>query len=341
MTHSIRQQDIASLLGVSISTVSLALRNAPQVADETKIMIRETASQLGYRLPPTDLKQHNQVKCISYISSNTADDHFYGKILNGVEASCRQHNITLHYSHLQEINDRALNDYLETDGLLLVGSTNPDVVMQLKALNRPMVLVDSNQHQMGLDRVVTENQGSVFQIVFKLFDWGYRKIAFMHGPEGHPSFVERWLGYRTAMEALRLETNEIICDEAQPNYVTHAIQESWAKQNGTLNFDAIIVFNDCAAIEVQQAIKNLGLRIPEDIAVVGFDDIDISNLIHPSLTTLHVDRERLGRAGLERLLFRIHNPHTPTVSIAIDPTLVIRQSAGPQNHQPWSKAGAT
>ena len=323
----IRQQDIAEKLGLSVSTISLALRNSPQVSVEKRALILETARQMGYSRAQSE--QRIEVKRLTYISPIAAMDAFYGKVLIGAEAACRQRKIALHYSHLEEPDTWVLDYYREADGLLLVGSVDPKIVLQLKALGRPMVLVDNNLPQLGLDRIVTENYGSVYSAVTRLYKWGHRKIMFIRGPDGHPSFKDRRRGYHDAMKDLELETQEIFCQSLEGHLVDCLLTDLFNPQHTRPDFTALVAYNDGAAIEAHHTLLNLGIRMPEDIALVGFDDLEAVRILQPSLTTCHVEREMLGKMAVERLLERINNPTEPTVSIMLDTTFIVRQSAIP------------
>jgi DNA-binding LacI/PurR family transcriptional regulator len=325
----IRQQDIAKELGLSISTVSLALRNSPQVAEETRVLVLEAAKRLGYARPAAP-EQRTEIKSIAYIGTAAARDAFYGEVLSGAEAACRQRNIVMHYSRVEELNPWALSQYKEADGLLLVGSIDPEeVILKLKELGRPMVLVDNRLPQLDLDQVVTKNYDSLYRTVCKLWEWGHRQIAFICGPEDHPSFVERRQGYRAAAESLGMAPVEIHCHSLESLYVKQVLTEYLESVGRKPGFSALIAFHDAAAIETHHTLQDLGFRIPEEMALVGFDDIEMSQLVWPSLTTCHVERALLGRLGVELLLERINAPQAPSLTYAIDTTFIIRKSARP------------
>ncbi|MGB8214021.1 MAG: LacI family DNA-binding transcriptional regulator [Anaerolineales bacterium] len=323
----IRQQDIADKLGLSVSTISLALRNSSQVSVEKRALIIETAQQMGYSR--IQCEQPVQVKRLTYISPVAATDAFYGKVLSSAEAACRQRKIAMQYSRLEEPDAWMMDYYRDSDGLLLVGTVDPKMVLRLKALDRPLVLVDNNLPQLGIDRVVTENFGGVYNIITRLYQWGHRKIMFIRGPNGTPSFDERRRGYRAAMEDLNLETREIFCQSMEGHLVDCLLNDLFNSNKSKPDITALVAFNDGAAIEAHHTLHTLGIRMPEDIALVGFDDLEMDRLLRPSLTTCHVEREMMGKLGVERLLERINAPTEPTVTIVLDTTLVVRQSAIP------------
>jgi DNA-binding LacI/PurR family transcriptional regulator len=322
----VRQQDIADKLGISKSTVSLALRNSPQVSGEKRALIIATAQEMGFS--PSRSEQRVEVKRLTYISTfNAAPNPFYGKVLMGAEAACRQRKIALHFSQLEEPYTWALDYYREADGLLLVGSVDPKIVLQLKALGRPLILVDNNLPLLGLDRVLSDNYFSVYNVIKRLHEWGHRNIMFIRGPNGHPSFEERRWGYYSAMKDLKLETSEIFCQSLEGHLVGCLLTDLFKSPKAKPDITAIVAYNDEAAIEAHHTFNNLGIRMPEDIALVGFDDIEAGRVLQPSLTTCHVEREKLGKLAVERLLERIHNPTEPTASIVLDTAFIVRQSA--------------
>src|SRR5262249_19633900 len=154
-----------------------------------------------------------------------------------------------------------------------------------------------------LDRVLTENFGSIYRVVTRLMGWGHRRIAFMAGPDDHPSFHDRLLGYNAAIADLGLQPIELWCPSTQHG-TSKPVVNDWMAAHGEPGFPALIVFHDSAAIEAIHEFQDHGLRVPEDVAVVGFDDIDLARVVRPALTTCHVQRELLGALGVRRLVER-------------------------------------
>jgi DNA-binding LacI/PurR family transcriptional regulator len=189
-----------------------------------------------------------------------------------------------------------------------------------------MVLLDNNLPQLGLDRVLTENFGSLYRAVRRLASWGHCRIAFMRGPDDHPSFHDRLLGYRAAIADLGLQSIELSCASTQHGTSKQVIDE-WMAARGEPGFSALIVFHDSAAIEAIHELQDRGLRVPEDVAVVGFDDIDMARVVRPALTTCHVHRELLGALGVRRLIERAADPNAPALALVLDTVFVERASA--------------
>ena len=327
---TISQHVIAERLGISISTVSLALRGAPQVAEETRRQVLEVADELGYKLRARRSSRGPALPAqptkLSILMRFEPTNPFYAAVLSGAESECRQQQIALHYSLLGELSPRAILQHKESDGLMLVGAIAEEQILQLLSLGRPMVLVDNNLPHLGLDRVLTENVGGLYRVVAHLHGLGHRQIAFLRGAPGDPSLEERLAGYRAAVVRLGLTPNEIPYGGPDLPSAAERSVTGWLTTPAARGCTAIIAYNDDAAIGVLHALSDHGLRVPDDISLVGFDDIDVARVIRPALTTCHVERERLGRLGVQTLLARAADPAAPTCALVQDVTLIERSS---------------
>jgi DNA-binding LacI/PurR family transcriptional regulator len=263
---------------------------------------------------------------MAFITRLEPSNAFYDAVLSGAERECRSLDITLHYTGLEEPNARVPSHYSDAEALLVVGAIDEQTVVRLKDLGRPIVLIDNNLPQLGLDRVLTENFGSLYRVVMRLASWGHRRIAFMAGPDDHPSFYDRLLGYRAAIAGLGLQPIELYCGSCQHGASEQVIAD-WLAAHDEPGFSALIVFHDEAAIEAVHKLLDYGVRVPDDVAVVGFDDIDMARVVRPALTTCHVHRELLGALGVRRLIERAADPKAPALALVLDTVFVERASA--------------
>lgn len=325
---AVRLQDIADYLHLSRATISLALRDSPQIGEETRARVREAATKLGYvgrvrGASPTELR--HITFCTPYESSN----NFHADILRAAEAECRELGIALHFVQLTEdFAARDLNQFGAHHGILLVGRITEEKVRQVKQLGRPTLLVDNNLPNLGLDRVLTENIGAMQQAVAHLVEIGHRRIGFICGPEGHPSFEERLLGYRRAVVKAGLTPIEIGPGRSDETDGERALARMLAAGECP-DVTALLVFNDEAAAAVIHRLQDHGYQVPEDMSVVGFDDVNIAQIVRPNLTTCAVSRELLGRWGVRCLCSRALNPTAITQALSFDTTLVVRNSTAP------------
>jgi LacI family transcriptional regulator, repressor for deo operon, udp, cdd, tsx, nupC, and nupG len=324
---SVRLRDIADHLGISVSTVSLALRAAPQIAEETRIRVRDAAAQLGYVHRPR-LSVRTELAQVAFITQAAPDNVFYAAVLSGAERECRRHKIALHYTRIDDSPELALAQYSQSDGLLVVGSVNEQVIDRLRELERPMVLIDNNLPFLGLDRVLIENASSLYRTVAYLARLGHRRIAHLSGPLWHPSFRERRQGYYAAIADLGLEPIEIPWQSLDVQEIARALVEE-LQASGQLRFSALITCNDLAAITALHTLQESGVHIPNEISVVGFDDIDVAAVVRPALTTNHVDRELLGELGVRRLVERANDSDAPALALVLETLFVERSSARP------------
>lgn len=328
----VRQQDIARHLGISIGTVSQALRNAPQVSKETCEAVLQAASELGYVYQPREVSNSREslrsvLQNIAFISWSGPGVSFYMNVLQGAEQICREQDIEMQYAQLVSSTSAALQKFKKNDALILAGVFDEQTVHAFKDLGRPLVLVDNNLSHMGLDRVEIENFGSLYRSVHQLYAWGHRKIAFLRASnEEYPSFKNRLLGYRAAMDRLGLERQEIVCPERPLNIAGEEAIKNWLEQHQQLTFTALLCCNDGAAIGAINALHQQHLAVPDDVSVVGFDDTEIAELVRPTLTTCHVPLKLLGTLAVQRLIDRVLTPDAPTQAHVVDTTFVIRGS---------------
>jgi LacI family transcriptional regulator len=322
---SVRLRDIADQLGISVSTVSLALRAAPQIAEETRIRVRDAAAQLGYVHRPR-LSVRTELAQVAFITQTAPDNVFYAAVLSGAERECRHHKIALHYTRLDDSPESA--QYGQSDGLLVVGSIGEQIIRRLREIGRPMVLIDNNLPFLGLDRILIDNANSIYRTVAHLARIGHRRIAFLSGVLTYPSFNERRQGYYAAVSDLGIEPIEILWPSLDLRDIGKLLAQH-LHELGQPNFTALITCNDMAAITALHTLQEFGVHIPNQVSVVGFDDIDIAAMVRPALTTNHVDRELLGRLAVRRLIERANDIDSPVMALAIETLFVERNSTRP------------
>lgn len=328
MKVPVRQQDIARYLGVSLGTVSQALRNSTQVSPEMRQEVQRAAAELGYIYRPRESAQ-TEMANLAFISGAQPNNFFYTGVLQGIEEACRERKITLHYSLLHDIvTAQELQRYAANDGLLVAGFVDQQMVRELKHLGLPMVLVDTNLSHLGLERIEIENFGSTYQAVEFLLAAGHRQIAFLSAPppERFSSFDNRRQGYLSAMYDLGLVPYELrgLTDPILKS--SEQVITQWIAEHGKPAFTALMCCNDEAAIGALLAFEQNGIHVPQDISIIGFDDIEMAQVVRPALTTFHVDRTYLGTLAVEQLVERFKQPEKPVVSILLETTFVERAS---------------
>ncbi|MDR3429211.1 MULTISPECIES: LacI family DNA-binding transcriptional regulator [Silvimonas] len=302
MPVSIR--DLARAAGVSVGTVSRALKHQQGLSNATRERILQLAQELGYdktRLRPDPIRR---VLCILHSQHEVPQENpFYSEVLKGAAAACQERGIScdvLSLSPAKPARRQILRQ--EPDALLCIGFFEPETLEIIRSLGKPVVLSDMNSP--GWPAVNTDNQQGAWLATQHLIAGGRQRIAFLSGSLAHYSIRLRERGYRQALfDAGRL------ADPALETLIPpgmdiatgapYAMRELLALPERP---DAIFAYNDATALAAMRVCQEAGLRVPQDIAFVGFDDLGVAATAQPGLTTLAVDKIALGREGISLLL---------------------------------------
>ncbi|MBN2006595.1 MAG: LacI family DNA-binding transcriptional regulator [Anaerolineae bacterium] len=341
---NVTMADVARLSGVSLSTVSLVLNQKPGIPHKTRLKVLAAAETLGYQLKnavATGAKTERQqpVKTIGVFVKSQIDDPipptsnaFYSYVLSGIEESCRVHNLLLVLSVvLVDVNSYPIEvpdliQHKDIDAILMVGvCINEMLDAALKQTNTPVVLVDAYSYVESYDAVVCANFEAGYQAAHYLIEKGHRDIGFIGGYEnGHPSFLDRRSGYLQALQDEEIEASYLCdCSYNNPQAVFNALK-SLKQENPQIT--AVLGCNDKVALEIMQAAIALGLDIPNDLSVMGFDNIAMADKVNPPLTTIEIDKLSMGRLAVDLVFFRSRYPNAAMTKAALYPTLVERQS---------------
>jgi LacI family transcriptional regulator len=343
ISPGVTMADVAKLSGVSLSTVSLVINQKPGISPETRNKVLSAAQSLGYQRKniSSDHKrdQSPQIQKLGVFVKSQIDDPipptsnvFYSHVLAGIEESCRHHNLMLMLSSVRvdshsfplDIPLLLLNDFI--DAVLLVGiCINEMLDAALGQTSLPTVLVDANSCSHKYDSVVIRNFEAGYQIANYLIDQGHRHIAFVGGFESsHPSLVDRRHGYLQALRDKGISKHYIgDCSYNDPQAVLETLRRM---RQEAPEISAFMACNDKVAIELIQSANELGISVPDEISIVGFDNIILSDKIAPPLTTMNVDKVSLGRLGVELLLYRLRYPEAAVIQASTSTTLIERKS---------------
>lgn len=337
MTQRVTMEDIAQRAGVSLATVSLVLRDKPGINEETRRRVFDVARELGYRKRPTLTTSGNlDLQQIGVLMKARADDApyanpFYGPILASVEAACRKRQINLLVAavpvdvnnHPEELPRMLVEDQL--DAIILIGAfVDHTIDRLLQGTGKPVVLVDAYSRDACYDAVVSDNYRGAYEAVSHLIVAGHRHIALVGTlPDAYPSIAERRRGYEQALRDHGIEERyfadaHMVADEAAAA-ATVLLQRF-------PQVTALFCANDMIAIAAIAAARALGRKLPEELSVVGFDDIETAAHITPALTTMRVDKLAMGRIAVQLLLHRLEAPESAPVTAMLRPNLMERES---------------
>lgn len=323
-------KDIAKRAGVSLSTVSKALNDRPDVGMETKRKILEIAKDLNFtphafgKALKTKASGNVGVLFCRYVRSLSGNP-FYSRVLEGIEAELALNN----YNLLLQITTVSSKDEIpkmlrerKVDGIILVGTFKDGYLNRILESGINIVMIDSNTIIKDCSHVLIDNEHGAFQAIKYLIDRGHRRIGFVSGELSRLSFRQRYDGYIKALKLNDIPLDEnIVRTEGLENgyeHVKYLIEEQ--------NVRCIFSANDLNAIHGYKAINDLNLKIPDDVSIVGFDDIDMAKLSSPPLTTVRVYKEELGSIAVRILLKLIHGETDNNTTTLVPTRFVERQS---------------
>jgi DNA-binding LacI/PurR family transcriptional regulator len=335
---------LAEHLGLSQTTVSLVLNNSPSarsIPDETRERVRKAASELNYR-PNYFARSLRQSRSMSVgVLAPDLSEGYFTRVMSGVVAeltaahyfyftACHDWNKELIEQYPRMLVERAV------DGFLLLNT--PAETIQVPV---PVVAISAHSAGQNVTNIVLDHEAAARQALTHLHDLGHRNIAFMRGPRAIPDSEFRWESIQKVARAMGLKID--------PAHVVRMDAEGWSMKAGhhtmapeigyrpmkallekSREFTAVFCFNDIAAIGAIRALKDAGLGVPEDVSVVGFDDIQSAAFSTPSLTTVRQPLTEMGRRGAQLLLERIaHKEREYAAEIIMAPELIVRESTGP------------
>ncbi len=319
-------RDIARATGYSIGTVSRALKNQEGLADETRTRICATARELGYDIGNLRQREILRVAFLLHRQHNTqAASPFYLPVLHGAEDACRKHGIALSFVVVGPAEPMLDMVRLhQPDALLCAGFFEPELVAALRDTGKPLVLLDMRLP--GYRSVNPDHALGGYLATQHLLALGRRRIAMLTGPLSHHSISERYRGFRKALFEARmladpdLEVQLPSIGNPQDNLCA-AVDALLAREPRP---DALFCYNDSTALVVMRHCLARGLKIPHDIAIVGFDDISAAATAIPPLSSIKIDKDLLGRMGVD-LLMQTTTPSSLEQTLAVQ--LVVRESS--------------
>ena len=334
--------DVARLAGVSTATVSRVVHGLDRVRDSTRSRVLEVIEQLGYvpdgAAQSLSRRRKNVIGlvCVERLAPQQYDLEsmsllFYDEILRGVEARIRDHNWSLMITYLREENHvdlpRLQSLSGKVDGLLIGEGIVPSPELARLAERLPVVVVAGDPSEQAVDVVTADNRsGSVALVTHLVVDHGRRRLFHVDGPPTAPDAKERRLALSQVIDA---HPGVSLVGSHRGKFSVQSGVEAGAMVLACAELpDAVVCANDQMAIGVLQQLARGGVRVPDDVAVTGFDDIFPGSLFEPSLSTVHQPMRMLGERACARLLDRIASPSLPPQVDLLPVDLVLRRSCG-------------
>ncbi|WP_119069707.1 LacI family DNA-binding transcriptional regulator [Aggregatilinea lenta] len=334
MLSKIRLRDVADRAGVSVTTVSNVVRGWPYISDETRLRVEQAIHDLGYvPHPMAQGLRTGRTQVIGFVVPNLANPHF-AAMVSAVEDVAWEHgySVLVFNTHEDETREtdcvrRMINGW--GDGLLIAQTA--------QFLETSQLLRDYPLPVVAIDRVPATYDGAYCRVdniaiarmaMMHLYELGHRRIAHLSGAQNALTAMTRLEGYRRCVEELKLdyEYTSFSASLWTPDEGYRAMKELLESEPHPT---AVFASNDSLAIGAAHAIREVGLRIPEDMSLIGVDDLDVSRYLYPPLTSVQQPVAEMAQVGIDLLLRLIIGETPEQIHISLSPTLVVRRTTGP------------
>jgi LacI family transcriptional regulator len=328
-------RDVAERAGVSPITVSRVINNSGYVSQETRSRVEAAIAELQY--VPNSLARSLRFKRTHTLALVLTDitNPFWTTVARGVEDAASQCGFNVILCNTDE-NEAKQSEYLnvllqkQVDGFLLVPArSTPDPIVLIQSQKVPTVVLDRQVPGAQVDIVRGDSEGGAYQLVRLLLSLGHRRIAMLSGPVSISTAADRVTGYRRALHEVGLEAQaELIC------YGEYTQESGYQMAQKALSLTprptALFAANNFIAIGALRALREVGMRVPEDMALVSFDDIPPAFVIEPFLTVAAQPAYEMGHRATELLLARLSGQAPPECQEIVLPTeIIVRRSSGP------------
>jgi len=327
----IRLQDIAREAKVSTATVSNVLNGTNRVGEETKMRILEIARKMGYKDPEyMGLKKSILLVIYRKYGEIFEVSPFFSELITGIESACRKHQYELTVSYVNKDDDRTIHAIIQDRSrpfLLLATEMKQNDIRPFLQHQAPMMILDNNFLGLNAHTVCIDNIAAGYRAGIYLIENGHREMGFIASEIAFNNEQERQMGFELALRenGLALKPENIFPVGHSPEKAMHAFSARIEQRREPMP-TALFAYNDCAALAVHRALKANGYKIPEQVSVIGMDDIAATTLVNPPMTTLHVKKYAYGYLAAERLIELVDVGQNCKIHTLVEPYLVIRES---------------
>ena len=323
-------KDVAARAGISYTTVSHVVNGTRPVSDPVREKVEAAIAELGY--VPSGVARSLRARATGTLGLlvPNASNPYFAELARGIEDHAERNGYSVILCNSDDDIDKQLR-YLRVlverriDGLIVATVASDKAFAEaLAGLRVPLMLVDRSLDGVTADRVQVDHELGGFLATQHLLELGHRRIACVGGPASTQVVQLRAAGYRRALAGAKVEALPVVdCAFTSP--------AGYAAAQVLLDGDqpptAIFAGNDMIALGVLRAAAERGVRVPEQLSVVGFDDIQVSRYLYPALTTVGQSIGQLGEMAAARLLARIRTPDLSAEQQVVEPTLVLRESS--------------
>jgi LacI family repressor for deo operon, udp, cdd, tsx, nupC, and nupG len=329
--HMATIHDVAKLAKVSIATVSRVMSGADPVNPKTQQRVLEAMEKLNYR--PNGLARNLRSQKANVIIALVPDikNPFFSEVLRGIEDGAREAGFNVLIGSTDGDRDKTkaymtLLDESRADGIILTTTQTDQAFLEEFASRSPVVLACEYLPGSDIPSVSIDNESAARKITKHLLALGHTRIAHIMGPSNVVLCQARLQGYRQALHQHGIMEDELLIQEGD-----YSLESGYLITRKLLSINriptAIFAANDEMAIGAMKAIREYGLQVPQDISVVGFDDINIASYVSPALTTIHQPRYEIGQRSVHMLIKLIRSEPLDQSQVVLEDTLVVRESS--------------
>ena len=331
--HRTSLKDLARELGVSIATVSRALRSSPEIGQDMQMKVKELAKRLNYRPNPFAQSLRKEAPRVIGVVVPNLVTHYYAAVLDGIEDEARKEGYSVISANTHEDTDaeiRAIDNFisLHVEGIIACLSQNTTDYSHFEEISNmgiPLVFFGRTCLTDRFSSVTANGDEAAFQATQHLIDTGSCRIAFIGGPNHLDMVKRRKHGYLEALRENRIaiDRNLVACEKIDYQWAMDATTRLLQQEDRP---DAILAFNDIITFAAFTAIKQQGLRIPEDVALIGFTDDVHAQYVTPRMSAIEDQSHQMGQTACQLLLKTI-NGDSKIYRKIVPQKLVIRETS--------------
>lgn len=331
-------KELAEILHLSPSTVSLVLNGRPGISDETRKKVKDAVVELGCE-DMFNIKEKKQgtLLFVVYRKNVIGDDkaHYFSQvfseIIEGVEhqAKNRDFHLMITYTDEQRLEEELIRiSEVNADGILLLATEMKEgQINNFLKLGIPTVMIDNYMLNHPCDCVTINNEMGVYDAISYLKELGHKKIGYLHIVQNAKNFEERYYAFLSAMKRVNLTFEEKLILQFNTS-AGNNLRDKLLKELGELKEmpTAFFADNDIMAIFALQALKKLGYKVPEDVSLIGFDNMPMSEMMETPLTTIYSPKKKLGVAAVNLLIDKMEESSAGSFKMEISTSLIVRKS---------------
>lgn len=338
MSNNLTIYDIAEKAGVSHTTVSRIINNRKAsiaISEKTRNKVLQIIEEYNFK-PKVFRGRKTWNIGVLYSAGDVQkpfSDPFYSSMLEGVEEEIKQQNYKMMLSSIDpEIITKEskleIIDQGYVDGIILLGFIGPEIVELLDKKDLPVVLLDHKVDKPEILSVTSQGEQGGYDAAQYLINAGHRKIAYMLAASESPSFADRFAGYKRALSTAGIKFDpEIVVKTKAWEENGYQAMETIAGKRKELGITAMLASNDLLAVYALKYLNDHNIKCPDKFSLIGFDDIHPCNFVSPSLTTVKVDKIKMGKTAVQMLCNKIIDKGIAKKQVKIPTKLIIRGSA--------------